>query len=58
MKVTKSIQKLSKLPDSRSICEKYGMTLDDPVRRKKREKKAMRQIFQKYEKGKPVLPKR
>jgi hypothetical protein len=53
MKVTKSIKKLSNFLDSRSICEKYGMTIDDPIKRKKKAKKAMRQRFQKYEKSKP-----
>jgi hypothetical protein len=50
MKVTKTIQKLSKIPDSRY--EKYGMTLDDPLKKTKRENKSMRQRFQKYEKNK------
>jgi hypothetical protein len=36
MKVHKSIQKLSHLLDSKSICEKYGLYLTDPTRRKKK----------------------
>ena len=30
-KVNKSLEKLSRLPDKKSICSKYGLTLDYPL---------------------------
>jgi len=37
MKVHKYIQKLSHRLDSKSICEKYGLYLADPIKRRKRQ---------------------
>ena len=36
MKVHNSVNKLSHLPDRKFICEKYGLYITDPVRRKRR----------------------
>jgi hypothetical protein len=43
MKVHKSIQKLSHLPDSKSICEKYGLYLTDPTKRRKKKFRAFKE---------------
>jgi hypothetical protein len=43
MKVHKSIQKLSHLPDRKSICEKYGLYLTDPTKRKKNKFRAFKE---------------
>lgn len=39
MRVSKSIQKISIFPNSKYICEKYGLSIKDPIRRSKRVKK-------------------
>jgi hypothetical protein len=39
MKVQNSVSKLSYLPDQKSICEKYGLYITDPVRKKRKRKK-------------------
>jgi len=31
MKVNKSLQKMSRLPNNKSICNKYGLIIDDPI---------------------------
>lgn len=36
MKVNKSLHKLSRLPDSKSICSKYGLSIDDPIVQKRK----------------------
>ena len=48
-KVNKSIQKMSRFPDNKSTCAKYGLLVEDPVRKTKRAKKILRKIkSQKY----------
>jgi hypothetical protein len=39
MKVQNSVSKLSYLPDQKSICEKYGLYITDPIRKKRKKKK-------------------
>ena len=43
-KVNKSIQKMSRFPDSKSICAKYGLSIEDPIRRKRKAKKILKRI--------------
>ena len=47
MKMNNSLQKMSRLPDQKSICHKYGLSLDDPIvkrrKAKKQAKKAQKQ---------------
>ena len=51
MKVNKSLQKMSILPDNKSICNKYGLAIDDPiVKRRKTKKKAKKEKRQEYRK--------
>jgi hypothetical protein len=44
MKVNKSIQKMSRLLDSKFICEIYGLSLEDTVGVRKRAKKILKKI--------------
>lgn len=44
MKVNKSIQKLSKLPENNSICNKYGLSIDDPIVHRKKTKNMYKRI--------------
>ena len=40
-KMNKSLEKMSRLPDSKSFCSNYGITIDDPlVKRRKSKRKA------------------
>jgi hypothetical protein len=43
MKFHKSIQKFSHLPNSKSICEKYGLYLTDPTKRRKKKFRAFKE---------------
>jgi hypothetical protein len=43
MKVHKSILKLSHLPDSKSICDKYGLYLTNTTKRRKKKFKAFKE---------------
>lgn len=38
-KVNKSLEKLSRLPNRKSICHRYGLTIDDPLVKKRKSKK-------------------
>jgi hypothetical protein len=55
MEVRKSIQKMSRLPNSKSICEKYGLSLEDPVRVRKRAKKILKKIRTNKYRGKSFV---
>jgi hypothetical protein len=44
MIVSKSIQNMSRFPDSKSIREKNGLSLEDPVRVRKKAKKILKKI--------------
>jgi hypothetical protein len=49
--------KLSHLPDSKSICEKYGLYLTDPVKRRKRQTNTnMKVKLQKIDGSQPKDP--
>jgi hypothetical protein len=50
LKVQNFVSKLSYMPDQKSICEKYGLYITDPVRRKK--KKAKKKEFEERKKPK------
>jgi len=43
MKVHNSVNKLSHLPDRKSVCEKYGLYITDPMKRKKKKLKEYRE---------------
>jgi hypothetical protein len=43
MKVQNSVSKLSYLPDQKSICEKYGLYITDPIRKKRKKKREVRE---------------
>ena len=43
IKVHNSISKLSHLPDQKSICEKYGLYISDPVRKKRKKKREFKE---------------
>ena len=43
LKVQNSVSKLSYLPDQQWICEKYGLYITNPVRKKKKKKKEIRE---------------
>lgn len=48
-KVNRSLEKLSKLTDKKSIYIKYGLTVDDPlVKRRKAKKRAKKEYKQKF----------
>jgi len=57
MKVKKSIQNISRLPESKSICEKYGLCLEDPVKVRKRSKKILKKIWRNKYRGKYFVSK-
>lgn len=42
MKVNTSIQNMSKIPDSKFICEKYALSIDDPIRKKNKSNKILK----------------
>lgn len=44
MKVNKSLQKLSRLPDSKSICSKYRLSIDDSIVQKRKIRKNLNKI--------------
>jgi hypothetical protein len=48
---------MSRLPDSKSICEKYGLSLEDPVRVRKRAKKILKNIRRNKYRGKYFVSK-
>jgi len=56
-KVNKSLEKLSRPPDKKSICSKYGLTADDPLvkkrKSKKREKREFKETFYKNKRNYP-----
>jgi hypothetical protein len=57
-KVNKSLEKLSRLPDRKSICSKYGLTLDDPlVKKRKAKKRAKREFKETFYKNRRNYPK-
>ena len=57
-KVNKSLEKLSRLPDRKSICSKYGLTLDDPlVMKRKAKKRAKREFKETFYKNRRNYPK-
>jgi hypothetical protein len=43
MKVQSSVSKLSYLPDKKSICEKYGLYITEPIRKKRKKKREVRE---------------
>ena len=43
-KVSKSIQKMSRFPDSKSICAKYGLSIEDPICKRRKAKKILKRI--------------
>jgi hypothetical protein len=43
MKVHNSVNKLSHFPDRKSICEKYGLYISGPVKRKRKKKKEFKE---------------
>src|SRR5699024_1289682 len=54
----KSLEKLSKLPDRKSICSKYGLTVDDPlVKRRKSKKRAKKEFKETFYKNRRNYPK-
>lgn len=57
-KVNKSLQNLSRLLDKKSICGKYGLTLDDPlVKQRKAKKRAKREFKETFYKNRRNYPK-
>ena len=60
-KVNKSLEKLSRLSDKKSVCSKYGLALDDPlVKRRKAKKRAIREFKETFYKTEEIIqrPKR
>lgn len=57
-KYNKSLEKLSRFPDKKSICSKYGLTIDDPlVKKRMSSKRAKREFKETFYKNKINYPK-